>query len=218
MFTGIIEELGTITSVHPEDGGGVSLAIRGPLVTGDARRGDSICVSGACLTVVDRSRGDQRPGDGEFCVDVMPETLRRTAIGTLGVGSRVNLERSVRADARLHGHIVQGHVDGVGELTERRDEDGWIRLEVRVPDALAGLVAEKGSVALNGVSLTVTHVDGSSLGVALIPETLRVTNLGLLAVGDPVNIEVDVLARYVARLLEVDPARAGESPAEGDDL
>ncbi|WP_075892035.1 riboflavin synthase [Actinomyces provencensis] len=234
MFTGIVEEVGTIVSTGPEPGGGAALRIRGPLAAWGARQGDSIAVSGACLTVVDQ------PTAEEFVVDVMPETLRRTSLGSLQAGSPVNLERSLRADARLHGHIVQGHVDGVGHLLRRSEEGGWVELEVSVPAPLVGLVAEKGAVALNGVSLTITHVGGGtarrpvgqetdeggrgvdageilevgrgtdeggaragSLGVALIPETLRATNLGDLRLGDPVNIEVDVVARYVARLLEV---------------
>lgn len=240
MFTGIVEEVGTIVSTGPEPGGGAALRIRGPLAAWGARQGDSIAVSGACLTVVDQ------PTAEEFVVDVMPETLRRTSLGSLQAGSPVNLERSLRADARLHGHIVQGHVDGVGHLLRRSEEGGWVELEVSVPAPLVGLVAEKGAVALNGVSLTITHVgdgdawkpgergadedgretDGGgrevdegdrvvdeggatdgSLGVALIPETLRATNLGDLRPGDPVNIEIDVVARYVARLLEVGDIR-----------
>ena len=219
MFTGIVEEVGTVVSTGPEPGGGAALRIRGPLAAWGARQGDSIAVSGACLTVVDQ------PTAEEFVVDVMPETLRRTSLGSLQAGSPVNLERSLRADARLHGHIVQGHVDGVGRLLRRSDEGGWVELELSVPAPLVGLVAEKGAVALNGVSLTITHVGGGtarrpvgpetdeggaragSLGVALIPETLRATNLGDLRLGDPVNIEVDVVARYVARLLEVGDIR-----------
>jgi len=197
MFTGIIEEVGTVIDVRVEPGGGAALVVRAPRVTEDARPGDSICVDGACLTVV------ELPGNGAFGVDVMPETLRRTRIGVLTPGSPVNLERSVRADARLHGHVVQGHVDGVGVLRERRETQGWVELEVSVPRSMAGLVAQKGAVSLNGVSLTITHVGPDSLGVALIPATLAATNLGGLAVGDPVNIEADVVARYVARLMDV---------------
>ncbi|MDN6566907.1 MAG: riboflavin synthase [Actinomyces sp.] len=220
MFTGIVEEVGTVVSIVPEAGGGASLRIRGPVAARGAAHGDSIAVSGACLTVVGQ------PASGEFVVDVMPETLRRTSLGSLRPGSAVNLERSLRADARLHGHIVQGHVDGVGRLLRRIDEGGWVELEIAVPDVIAGMVAEKGAVALNGVSLTITHVTDAarsgenpastrsggdaaetSLGVALIPETLRATNLGVLQPGDPVNIEVDVVARYVVRLLEVGDIR-----------
>lgn len=154
MFTGIVEEVGTIVSTGPEPGGGAALRIRGPLAAWGARQGDSIAVAGACLTVVDQ------PTAEEFVVDVMPETLRRTSLGSLQAGSPVNLERSLRADARLHGHIVQGHVDGVGHLLRRSEEGGWVELEVSVPAPLVGLVAEKGAVALNGVSLTITHVGG----------------------------------------------------------
>ncbi len=215
MFTGIIEELGTVRSVESEAGGGAALWIDGPLVASDAGRGDSICVNGACLTVVEVV-GQDGSGTGRFRVDVMPETLRRTAIGILVSGSRVNLERSLRVDARVHGHIVQGHVDGVGPLVGRRDVNGWIELEVGIPKGLGGLVAEKGALTLNGVSLTVTHVRNGSLGAALIPETLERTNLGLLETGDPVNVEADVLARYVARVLDVAGGggrRAGASDA-----
>lgn len=196
MFTGIVEQLGTVKDIMLQPHGGATLAIAGSLAVQGAKRGDSIAVSGVCLTVVDQ------PAEGVFVVDVMPETLHRTALGTLTAGSRVNLERALPVDGRLHGHIVQGHVDGVGQLSRRVDSDGWIELRVEAPEALTGFIAEKGAVALNGVSLTVTTVVGHEFGVALIPETLRMTNLGLLDAGDPVNIEIDVVARYVAQLLE----------------
>ncbi|CEI49689.1 riboflavin synthase [Propionibacterium freudenreichii] len=196
MFTGIIEEIGTIDTSAPAEGGGARLAIRGPVAVSDATPGCSIAVNGTCLTVVDL------PGDDSFVVDLMPETLRRTSLGRLSQGSQVNLERAMRADARLDGHQVQGHVDGLATLLERTDADGWVELEFGVPDALGPLIAEKGAVALDGVSLTVTHVGPASLGVALIPETLRMTTLGGLEVGDVVNIEVDPVARYVERQLQ----------------
>lgn len=205
MFTGIVEEVGTVLALDP---GGPTptgptptgqpqdarLRVRGPLVAADASPGDSIAVSGVCLTVVDL------PGDGSFTVDVMPETLRRTALGALAVGGTVNLERALRADARLGGHIVQGHVDGVGTIRRRTPGPRWDEVQIALDPALARFVAEKGSIAVSGVSLTVTEVGDDTFGVSLIPTTLAVTTLGALREGDPVNLEVDVLAKYLDRL------------------
>lgn len=198
MFTGIVEEIGTVVAVAPGGAGAqpdVRLTVRGPLVVSDAAPGDSICVSGVCLTVTDL------PGDGTFTADVMPESMRRTSLGDLEVGSPVNLERAVRADGRLGGHVVQGHVDGVGVLRSRTPGPRWDDLVVEVGPELARYVAEKGSVTVSGVSLTVTHVSDDAFGISLIPTTLSATTLGALAPGDRVNIEVDVLAKYVERLL-----------------
>lgn len=198
MFTGIVEEIGTVVAVAPGGAGAqpdVRLTVRGPLVVSDAALGDSICVSGVCLTVTDL------PGDGTFTADVMPESMRRTSLGDLEVGSPVNLERAVRADGRLGGHVVQGHVDGVGVLRSRTPGPRWDDLVVEVGPELARYVAEKGSVTVSGVSLTVTHVSDDAFGISLIPTTLAATTLGALAPGDRVNIEVDVLAKYVERLL-----------------
>jgi riboflavin synthase len=206
MFTGIVEEVGTVVSLDLAPGGAgggdaagedrdARLVLRGPLVTSDARHGDSIAVSGVCLTVADL------PGDGTFAVDVMPESLRRTALGDLAPGSPVNLERAVRADARLGGHVVQGHVDGVGAVRRRAPGPRWDEVEIALDPALARYVAEKGSVAVAGVSLTVTAVGPDWFGVSLIPTTLAATTLGDAAVGTRVNLEVDVLAKYVERLL-----------------
>ncbi len=199
MFTGIVEEVGVVVALVPGDGpdGGsdARLTVRGPLVVSDAALGDSIAVGGVCLTVTDL------PGDGTFTVDVMPESLRRTALGDLAAGSPVNLERALRADARLGGHVVQGHVDGVGVVRSRTPGPRWDDVEVAVPPGLARYVAEKGSVTVSGVSLTVTHVTDDGFGVSLIPTTLAATTLGGLGVGARVNIEVDVLAKYVERLL-----------------
>jgi riboflavin synthase len=203
MFTGIVEEIGTVealergggTPAGPGDGPGARLTVRGPLVASDARLGDSIAVSGVCLTVTDL------PGDGTFTVDVMPESLRRTALGDLAVGSPVNLERAVRANGRLGGHIVQGHVDGVGTIVRRAPGPRWDDVEIDLAPELARYVAEKGSVTVSGVSLTVTHVRDDGFAVSLIPTTLEATTLGRLAPGAQVNIEVDVLAKYVERLL-----------------
>ena len=214
MFTGIVEEVGTVVSIMPgtpTDGatggtGGtegtsagaeadVRLTVRGALVTSDAALGDSISVSGVCLTVADL------PGDGTFTADVMPESLRRTALGSLAPGDPVNLERAVRADGRLGGHVVQGHVDGVGTIVSRTPGPRWDDVVVELPAELAGYVAEKGSIAVSGVSLTVTHVGPDRFGVSLIPTTLEATTLGHLQPGSAVNLEVDVIAKYVERLL-----------------
>lgn len=199
MFTGIIEELGEITQITPAAGGEVRVRIRGPLVTSDARLGDSIAVNGACLTVAELI------GD-EFEIEAVPETMRRTALGALKAGSPVNLERAMIAGARLDGHIVQGHVDGIGRLRSRTSGGRWEELVFEHAPELARFIAEKGSIAVNGTSLTVTTVTADSFGVALIPLTLERTTLGGLAVGDPVNLEIDVIARYVARLHETEIA------------
>lgn len=201
MFTGIVEEVGVVTAIATEDGGvDARLSVKGPLVVSDAALGDSISVSGVCLTVTGL------PGDGTFTADVMPETMRRTALGGLAPGSPVNLERALRADARLGGHIVQGHVDGVGVLRSRTPGPRWDDLVFEVGPDLARYIAEKGSVAVSGVSLTVTQVAQDSFGVSLIPTTLAATTLGGLTPGALVNVEVDVLAKYVERLLHAGEA------------
>ena len=197
MFTGIVEEIGKVRDIgfpggERED---AVLTVEGPLAASDAGLGDSIAVNGVCLTVT--SLG----GDGSFTADVMPESLRRTALGDLVAGAPVNLERAVRADARLGGHVVQGHVDGVGTLVSRDPGERWDDLVISAPAGLTRYVAEKGSIAVSGVSLTVTHVDDDTFGVSLIPTTLEATILGGLVPGDRVNLEVDVLAKYVERLL-----------------
>ncbi|HEY5516044.1 MAG TPA: riboflavin synthase [Pengzhenrongella sp.] len=200
MFTGIVEEVGTVIAIDAAPDGvpdrDARLTVRGLLVTSDAALGDSIAVSGVCLTVAEL-------GTGTFTADVMPESLRRTALGSLVVGSPVNLERAVRAGGRLGGHVVQGHVDGVGHILSRQPGPRWDDVVVALPSELAGYVAEKGSITVCGVSLTVTHVGADWFGVSLIPTTLTATTLGTLAVGDPVNLEVDVIAKYVERLLAV---------------
>jgi len=220
MFTGIVEEVGTVVAVDLAPGGPAGgdapdgavrdarVVLRGPLVTSDARHGDSIAVSGVCLTVTDL------PGDGTFAVDVMPETLRRTALADLVPGSPVNLERALRADARLGGHVVQGHVDGVGTVRRRDPGPRWDEVEVAIDPALARYVAEKGSVTVAGVSLTVTAVGPDWFGVSLIPTTLAETTLGGAAVGTRVNLEVDVLAKYVERLLAAGAVAGAGSTAE----
>ena len=199
MFTGIIEELGDVVRLDDADAGVVRIRIRGPLVTTHARLGDSIAVNGACLTVVDLA------GD-EFEIEAVPETMRRTALGSLRVGSRVNLERAMLAGARFDGHIVQGHVDVIATLQSRTAEGKWVELVFQHDPALGRFIAEKGSIAVNGTSLTVTTVTADSFGVALIPLTLERTTLGALMLGDTVNLEIDVIARYVARLHETQVA------------
>ncbi|MEU8360932.1 riboflavin synthase [Nonomuraea sp. NPDC048882] len=193
MFTGIIEELGEVVAIRQE-GGGALLSVRGPVVTSDAKHGDSIAVNGVCLTVVEVA-GDV------FTVDVIKESLERSSLGALTEGSAVNLERAVRADQRLGGHIVQGHVDGTAVLLSRDPGESWDDLRFSLSPALSRYVAEKGSIAIDGISLTVTTVDDESFGVSLIPTTLKLTTMAERQVGDMVNIEVDVIAKYVERLV-----------------
>ncbi|BDZ43654.1 putative riboflavin synthase alpha chain [Paraoerskovia sediminicola] len=196
MFTGIVEEIGTVGEITFPDGpeADAVMTVEGPLAASDAVLGDSIAVDGVCLTVV-------RVEGGSFSVDVMPESLRRTALAALAPGSRVNVERAMPAHGRLGGHIVQGHVDGVGRLVSRDPGARWDDLVLSAPAGVLRYVAEKGSITLDGVSLTVTFVADTTFGVSLIPTTLAATTLGDLAVGDQVNIEVDVIAKYVERLL-----------------
>jgi riboflavin synthase len=191
MFTGIVEELGEVVGLeHGTDSARVT--VRGPLVTSDAGHGDSIAVNGVCLTVV-------AVADGAFTADVMAETLDRSALAALAPGDRVNLERALRADARLGGHVVQGHVDGVGEVVARVPGERWEVVRVSLPEPLRPYVVEKGSVAVDGTSLTVSAVLDDAFEVSLIPTTLEATTLGRRTVGDHVNLEVDVLAKYVER-------------------
>jgi riboflavin synthase len=196
VFTGIVEELGTVRSVTPvADGARVVIAAR--TVIADAAIGDSIAVNGVCLTVVEHD-------DGTWAADAVTETLERTALGRLRAGDPVNLERPVRAEDRLGGHIVQGHVDGIGTLVAREAlPDGSTRMRLRVPSALLRYVVEKGSITVDGISLTVAGIDDgeATVEIAVIPHTLAVTTLGSKAPGDPVNLEVDVLAKHVERLL-----------------
>src|SRR4051812_29765283 len=218
MFTGIIEELGVVE--HMEDqGDAIRLTVRGPEVTSDVSPGDSISVNGCCLTVAQHDHAT-------FTADVMRETLDKTALGALAPGSRVNLERAVIAGSRLGGHIVQGHVDGTGVLVSRTPSEHWEVVEIALPASLARYLVDKGSVTVDGVSLTVVSTGSTSEGgstsdsagdagearftVSLIPETLARTTLGFKQPGDPVNLEVDVIAKYVERLLA---PRIPDSPA-----
>jgi riboflavin synthase len=216
VFTGIVEELGEVAALE-ELGDSARLTVRGPLVTADASAGDSIAVSGVCLTVTSTS-------DGTFSADVMGETLRRSSLGSLVQGSAVNLERPLRLDGRLGGHLVQGHVDGTGTITERRPADHWHVMRISVPPGLARYVVEKGSITVDGVSLTVsalgtvsshsvsTHGDPDWIEVSLIPETLSRTTLGIKQPGETVNLEVDMIAKYVERLVGAGHAENGARP------
>lgn len=199
MFTGIVEELGEVTAVE-NLGDASRFRLRGPLVTDGAKHGDSIAVNGVCLTVVDF-------GDGEFTADVMAETLNRSSLGALEEGSRVNLERPMAVGDRLGGHIVQGHVDNVGTVLERKPSENWEIVKVSLPADLTRYVVEKGSITVDGVSLTVVDAGPDYFTISLIPTTLALTTLGIKQPGDPVNLEVDVIAKYVERLLGAD---AGE--------
>ncbi|EWT02921.1 riboflavin synthase subunit alpha [Intrasporangium oryzae NRRL B-24470] len=206
MFTGIVEELGTVAGIDHGDDSAV-LRITGPVVVSDAVHGASIAVNGVCLTVTDH--------DAEgFSVDVMAETLRRSSLGTLQPGDRVNLERAMPADGRFGGHIVQGHVDGTATVTRRTPGDRWETVELTLPASLAPYVVEKGSITVDGVSLTVASVGETMFTVSLIPTTLDLTTLGRRRVGDTVNLEVDVLAKYVERLLARGAATATDPRAE----
>jgi riboflavin synthase len=199
MFTGIVEELGVVEALV-DQGDAVRLTLRGPHVMVDAGLGDSIAVNGCCLTVAER---DQET----FTADVMRETLDKTSLGALDVGDRVNLERAVTPQTRLGGHIVQGHVDATGQVLARIPSEHWEVVEVGLPAEIGQYLVPKGSITVDGISLTVVEVGEESFTVSLIPETLARTTLGFKQPGDPVNLEVDVIAKYVERLLD---ARTGE--------
>jgi riboflavin synthase len=218
MFTGIVEELGRVRAVVP-NAGGARLELECAHVLEDAVLGASIAVNGCCLTVVEL-------GSGWWAADAQVETLDRTTVGALAPGDPVNLERPVRLADRLGGHVVQGHVDGVGTVRAREPlADGSTRVVVEAPRELLRYVVEKGSITVDGVSLTITGIDdgrggeaAGSFGVALIPHTLAVTTLGVREPGDRVNLEVDVLAKYVERLLAAsgrDPVAGGHRAVEG---
>jgi riboflavin synthase len=193
VFTGIVEELGEVTAVETL-GDASRFRLRGPLVTEGAKHGDSIAVNGVCLTVVETA-------DGEFTADVMAETLHRSSLGALTTGSRVNLERPMAVGDRLGGHIVQGHVDGTGTVLARTPSENWEIVKISLPAGLSRYVVEKGSITVDGVSLTVVEAGREHFTVSLIPTTLGLTTLGLKQPGDPVNLEVDVIAKYVERLV-----------------
>jgi riboflavin synthase len=210
MFTGIVEELGVVTDVE-QLADAARVTVRGPLVTSDARHGESIAVNGVCLTVVDT-------GDGVFSADVMAETLRRSSLAGIAPGTPVNLERAVRVSDRLGGHLVQGHVDGTAEVLRISPDTHWTVVRLSLPGHLARYVVEKGSITVDGVSLTVSVVADGWFEVSLIPTTLSATTLGARAVGDAVNLEVDVMAKYVEKLLLAGvrpaPLQQAEAPSE----
>lgn len=196
MFTGLVEEKGTVTAVE-ELGDSVRITIRGPLVTSDAGHGDSIAINGCCLTVM------AQDGDA-FSADVMKESLDKTSLGDLSVGDEVNLERATQAGARLGGHIVQGHVDGTGTILDRTPSEHWEVVRIALPTELAKYLVDKGSITVDGTSLTVVEVVDAAepwFSVSLIPTTLADTTLGNKQPGERVNLEVDILAKYVERLL-----------------
>jgi riboflavin synthase len=192
MFTGIVEDLGSVVAIESL-ADAARLTIRGEDLH-DVRPGDSVSVNGVCLTAAELT-------DDGFTADVMKETLRRSSLGGLAAGDPVNLERAVTPTTRLGGHIVQGHVDGAGVVADRRPSSHWDEVDIDLPPDLVRYVVEKGSITVDGVSLTVAAIVANRVTVSLIPETLARTTLGRRAVGDAVNIEVDVLAKYVERLL-----------------
>ena len=195
MFTGIIEELGKVTAIE-EQPDAVRITIYGPLVTTDTKRGDSICCSGTCLTAVEIE-------NGSFTADVMKETLRLTSLDGVKVGDPINLERAMTMQTRFGGHHVQGHVDGVGLFLSREKSENWDWVRIQIPKELMKYVVLKGSITLDGISLTVNEVGEDFVGLSLIPETLRLTTLGYKAPGDKVNVEVDVMAKHIERLIEM---------------
>ncbi|MDC7119022.1 riboflavin synthase subunit alpha [Corynebacterium sp. HMSC063G05] len=194
MFTGIVEELGEIREIHRE-ADSITLTIRATTVLDDVHHGDSIAVNGVCLTVVEF-------GDDFFTADLMQETLDRSSLGQVEVGSKVNLERATAVGQRLGGHIVQGHVDGTGEVISRTPGERWEVVRISLPEHLSKYVVEKGSIAVDGTSLTVSAVGEGFFEVSLIPTTLTDSVIGSTAVGTKVNLEVDVLAKYVEKMLE----------------
>jgi riboflavin synthase len=194
MFTGIIEELGKVKAIEIQPDA-VRLTIEGPKVVSDVSRGDSIGVSGACLTAIEFD-------STSFTADVMKETLRLTCLNDIQVGDPVNLERPMTAATRFGGHMVLGHVDGVGEVVSRQPSENWEWVRIAIPAELMKYVVMKGSITIDGISLTVNEIEGNVIGFSLIPETLTVTTLGYKRPGAKVNIEVDVMAKHIERLLQ----------------
>ncbi|MBC7254170.1 MAG: riboflavin synthase [Actinobacteria bacterium] len=211
MFTGIIEEVGTVADADFTPRGG-TLRISCPAIWKELELGESVAVNGVCLTVTGTR-------DGSFTADVSPESLQRSTLGAMRRGEAVNLERALRLDSRLGGHLVQGHVDGVGRIVEVREEGRGRNLLIGVPQYIAAYLVEKGSVAVDGISLTVSGLGGATFSVAVIPHTLAVTNLGLKRAGDAVNLEVDIIAKYVRAYLErglYRPEERGSGSPGGD--
>jgi riboflavin synthase len=202
MFTGIVEGTGTVAALAAADGGGARLEVAAPWLAGELQVGESVAVSGCCLTVAEATPGG-------FAADLVPETLRRTALGRLAAGARVNLERPLPMGGRLGGHLVQGHVDGIATVLDRRPAGDSEEVRVELPAELERYLVEKGSVAVDGVSLTVAAVGPGWFAVALVPHTLEVTTLGDRRPGDQVQLEVDVIAKYVERLVQPWTSQAG---------
>ncbi|MEQ8405301.1 MAG: riboflavin synthase [Oceanicaulis sp.] len=205
MFTGIVTAVGEIVSIT--DGPVRRMQVKAPYRADSFELGCSVAHDGVCLTVV----AVEADGAGAiYDLEVSPETLARTTLGAWREGSKVNLERALKVGDELGGHIVQGHVDGVGEVRDRKDEDGWIRFDITAPETLSPFIAEKGSIAVDGVSLTVNGVEGDAFSLMIIPHTAEATTLGALQAGARVNLEIDVMARYAARLMD---ARAASGEA-----
>ncbi|GAA4096779.1 riboflavin synthase [Nocardioides kongjuensis] len=209
MFTGIVEELGTVTAVE-DQGDAIRLTIASDVTLSDAGLGDSIAVNGCCLTVAERT-------DTTWTADVMAETLAKTTTGRLDVGDRVNLERAVTAEKRLGGHVVQGHVDAVGEVVARTPSEHWELVEIKMPAELGRYLVDKGSITVDGTSLTVVEAGDHTFTVSLIPETLARTTLGFRAVGDQVNLEVDVIAKHVEKLVRAYTSTPSASSASSEE-
>ncbi len=213
MFTGIIENLGTIAALRSTGGEGRRISVDAGLDLSGSRIGDSIAVNGACLTVVELA-------GSRFAADVSPETMRRTTFGQARIGDRVNIERAMRLSDRLDGHLVSGHIDGVGVVAERQTQaNAWV-ITIEAPEALTGYMIPKGSVAVDGISLTINHCERSGFTVAVIPHTAAVTTIGLRRVGNRVNLETDMIGKYVARFVRPDATDpltrpAGETEAKG---
>ncbi len=206
MFTGIIEAIGTISRIEPKGSDARFIVETGKLDLGDVQLGDSIAVNGVCLTAV------ELPGNG-FVADVSGETLSRTAFAQLKAGSAVNLEKALTPTTRLGGHLVSGHVDGVGEVTSRSDDGRSVKFRIKAPDELARYIAEKGSITVNGISLTVNGVNGALFDLNIVPHTLQETTMDGFVVGTQVNLEVDLIARYLERMMLGD--RAAEPDTQG---
>lgn len=194
MFTGIIEELGEVKAIEQQQDA-IRLTIGAKKVLSDLGRGDSISCSGTCLTAIEID-------DSGFTADVMLETLKRSSLSEVKVGDPINLERAMSATTRFGGHVVQGHVDGVGEFVSREKSDNWDWVRIKMPHDLMKYVVMKGSITFDGISLTVNEIDGDVIGLSLIPETLTVTTLGYKKPGDKVNVEADILAKHIERLME----------------
>jgi riboflavin synthase len=205
MFTGLIESLGVVQTIADDSQGGRRLTIEEPVIAPQLTVGESVAVNGVCLTALN-------PSHGCFAFDVGPETLLRSNLGQLAPGQRVNLERSLRVGDRLGGHFVQGHVDAVGQIVERQRQGEWEMLRCRCPATLSPLMVSKGSIAVDGVSLTLVDVDVESFTVMLIPHTLAATTLGFKRTADTVNLETDMIAKHIQKLLGIDPSRRVGSP------